>query len=398
MPFNDRIKQLLILSMLLLLIYVVIQELNVFLPGLLGALTLYILSRASYFQLVYNRKWKKGRAAGLYIVYYLLILGLPIFLAVMLLSPKVNAFLADPNAMVEQAKTAITKVQQSLGFNFISSTSLDSSLSKLSAFLPSLLNSTATLITNLAVMLFILYYMLYNGREMERFMIRVLPLKSENTAMLATETKKMVKANALGIPLISIIQGLTATLGYFIFGVKEFALWGFLTGVFAFFPVVGTMVVWVPLVVYTFAMGDTFNATALLIYSFVVTGNVDYISRITLLRRMGNVHPVITILGVIVGLGLFGFIGLIFGPLLVNYVIVLFNIYVNEFIDDNPKLQIDMKEEAVSKAEKEKLKEEKAEEKQLEKRIDREKEKLEQEKERDHDDKKDSHDKKSSKE
>jgi predicted PurR-regulated permease PerM len=71
----------------------------------------------------------------------------------------------------------------------------------------------------------------------------------------------------------------------------------------------------------------------------VVTGNVDYIARISLLKRMGDVHPVITILGVLVGLGLFGFIGLIFGPLLVNYVIVLFNIYMNEFTDrDIPKM------------------------------------------------------------
>ena len=48
---------------------------------------------------------------------------------------------------------------------------------------------------------------------------------------------------------------------------------------------------------------------------------------------MGNVHPVISVLGVIVGLGLFGFIGLIFGPLLVNYIIVLFKIYMNEFVE-----------------------------------------------------------------
>jgi len=69
--------------------------------------------------------------------------------------------------------------------------------------------------------------------------------------------KKIVKANALGIPLISIIQGLTATLGYFIFGVHEWALWGFLTGIFAFFPIVGTMIVWIPLVVYTFVTGHS---------------------------------------------------------------------------------------------------------------------------------------------
>jgi predicted PurR-regulated permease PerM len=351
--FNDRVKQVLLLLIILLLIYLTIQELVTFLPGLLGAVTLYILSRASYFQMVYNRKWKKGRAAGVFIFYYLIILGLPIFLAIVLISPKINAFLSDPTKMLESARTSVMHVQEKLGFTFLSEESLGNALNKLSAYIPTILNSTATLITNLAIMLFVLYYMLYNGSEIERYLNRVIPLKQENINKLASETKVMVKANALGIPLISIIQGLTATLGYFLFGVKEWALWGFLTGIFAFFPVVGTMVVWVPLVIYTYAIGNNWQATAILIYSFVVTGNVDYISRITLLKRMGNVHPVITILGVIVGLGLFGFIGLIFGPLLLNYIIVLFNIYTNEFsTEEQPPPELD-----VNKSEEEKDKE-----------------------------------------
>lgn len=331
--FNNRIKQILLLSIIILFLYLVIKELSLFMPGLLGALTLYILSRANYFQLIYNRKWKKGWSAGLFIIYYLVLIGLPVFLAIVLIGPKINAFLADPSAMIAMAKESIATVQKKIGVQFVSEASLTNSLSKLSAFIPTILNSTATLITNLAIMLFVLYHMLYNGRGMEKMMNRIIPLKQENINMLAAETKKMVRANALGIPLISIIQGLTAALGYFIFGVKEWGLWGFLTGVFAFFPVVGTMVIWVPLVLYTFAIGETWQATALLIYSVVVVGNVDYIARITLLKKMGDVHPVITILGVIVGLGLFGFIGLIFGPLLVSYTVLLFNIYINEFID-----------------------------------------------------------------
>lgn len=334
--FNDRLRQVLLLIIIIILGFLVVKELYLFLPGLLGALTLYILSRKNYFQLVYHRKWKKGRAAGLFIVYYLLLLGLPIFLAVTLISPKINEFLADPNAMINAARHSIQTIQQKMGMELVSDSTLTNSLSKLTAYIPGLLNSTATLITNLAIMLFVLYYMFYNGAELEREMSRITPLKQENINMLASETKRMVRANALGIPLISIIQGLTATLGYFIFGVNEWGLWGFLTGVFAFFPVVGTMIVWVPLVIYTFAIGETWQATALLLYSAIVTGNVDYFARITLLKRMGDVHPVITILGVIVGLGLFGFIGLIFGPLLISYVLVLFKIYRNEFIDNVP--------------------------------------------------------------
>ena len=338
--FNDRIRQLALLFLILLLVYLSIKELYVFLPGLLGAVTLYILSRANYFQMVYNRKWKKGRAAGLYIIYYLIILGLPIAFAIMLISPKINSFLSDPTAMLNNAKASVMHAQQKLGFTIVSEESLGQSLNKLTTYIPGFLNSTANLISNLAIMLFILYYMLYHGRDMEKYLSRMIPLRPQNVNMLAQETKVMVKANALGIPLISIIQGATATLGYFIFGVDEWALWGFLTGVFAFFPVVGTLVVWVPLVLFLYATDKNWQATGVLLYSIVVTGNVDYIARITLLKKMGDVHPVITILGVLIGLGLFGFIGLIFGPLLLNYVIVLFNIYTNEFLESNEQIEV----------------------------------------------------------
>jgi len=331
--FNNRIKQVLLLAMLVLLILVSIKELFFCMPGLLGAVTLYILSRANYFQLVHKKKWKKGRAAGLFLIYYLILLGIPIFLAVTLISPKVNAFLSDPGAAVESIKLAVVQVQEKMGVSLVSEESLSNSLNKLTAFLPTLLNSTANLVTNLAILLFFLYYMLYHGNEMEKVLYRIIPLKDTNTTMLASETKKLLKANALSIPLISLNQGLTATLGYFIFGVQEWALWGFLTGVFAFFPVVGTMIVWIPLVVYTFTTGHSGMGIGLLLYSIIVTGNVDYIARITIMKKLGDVHPVITVLGVIVGLGLFGFIGLIFGPLLVNYIIVLFKIYMNEFVE-----------------------------------------------------------------
>lgn len=331
--FNERIKQVLTLSIILLLIILVITELVDFLPGLLGAITLYILSRGQYLRLIYQKKWKKGLTALGFILFYLVIIGIPVTIAVALISPKINSLLEDPNAMLQSAKHTISVIQQKVGFNFISENSISTAVNKLTALIPKLLNSTLNILSNLAIMLFILYYMLFNATEMEKYLNKVIPLKRSNVKILSDETKKQVIANALGIPLISIIQGLVATLGYFIFGVSDWGLYGFLTGVCAFFPVVGTMIVWVPLVIYMFATGDNLHAILVAGYSLIVTGNVDYIARITLLRRMGDVHPVVTILGVLVGLGLFGFVGLVFGPLLINYIIVLYDIYMNEFVN-----------------------------------------------------------------
>ncbi len=333
--FNHRIRQLILLAIILLLVVISVVELKTFLPGLLGAITLYILSRSSYFRFIYKRKWKKGLTALLYVFFYLILFGIPFALAILLISPKLNTFLEDPSGFISDAKVAVMHLQQKTGMQFVSAASLEKSLSGIVSFVPTILNSTANLVSNLAIMLFLLYYMLYNAKDMELALNRYIPLKQRNINMLASETRVTVKANALGIPLISIIQGITATLGYFIFGVQDWALWGFLTGVFAFFPVVGTMLIWVPLVIFLYASGENGQATGVLLYSAIVTGNVDYAARITLLKKIGDVHPVVTIMGVLIGLNLFGFIGLVFGPLLLNYILVLFRIYMNEFVDND---------------------------------------------------------------
>jgi predicted PurR-regulated permease PerM len=262
------------------------------------------------------------------------LLALLVYFTFALLEKQVHPFLNDPASTLSQTRQAIEEVQSKTGITIIADETLTNMQQKIAQLLPSLLNDTVNLLLNLAILLFVLYYMLVHGKEMETYLARILPLKKQNIHLLATETKRIVKVSALGIPLISIIQGVTATVGYIIFGIPEFILWGFLTGVFAFFPIVGTMIIWVPIVIFMYASGDNWNATGLSIFSIIVTGNVDYLARITLLKRMGHVHPMVTVLGVIAGLNLFGFIGLIFGPLLVNYVILLFRIYTNEFIEE----------------------------------------------------------------
>lgn len=345
--FNNRIRQIVILLLLLAMTWLTMKELYVFFPGLLAAITLYILSRNSYFQLVYQHKWRKGWTAGLYLLGYFILTALLVYLTFVLIEKRIEPFLSDPATMLSNAQDAINEIQQRTGVSFVEEGTLSGFQKKLVDFIPSLINDTGMLLANLGIMLFMLYYMLVHGTEMETFFARVIPLKKGNISVLAAETKRLVRASALGIPIISLIQGVVATIGYAIFGVSEYVVWGFLTGVFAFFPVVGTLIVWVPLVLYMYASGDTWNATGLFFYSLIVTGNIDYLSRITLLKRMGNVHPVVTVLGVIVGLGLFGFIGLIFGPLLVNYIIVLFRIYMQEFTDKSDAvLQGEKKEQA----------------------------------------------------
>ncbi len=329
--FNERLRQIIVLLLILAIAVLLVSQMTVFIPGLLGGITLYILSRTLYFQLIFKRKWKKGWTALLFIFCYLIIIALPVYLSISLASPKVSAMAENQQQIIENIQSVSEKFREKTGISVFSADNAKTIAEKISTFIPRILNSTVVLITNLIMMFFLLYYLLVHGRDTEKYLGKIIPLKNENINLLAGETKMMIRANALGIPIICIVQGAFAALGYWIFGIEDWGLWGFVTGVFAFFPLVGTMIVWVPLVAYLFIHGSNWPAIGLTIYSVVVTGNVDYLARLKLMKYMGDVHPIITVLGVIVGLNLFGFMGLIFGPLLISYFIILVKIYINEF-------------------------------------------------------------------
>lgn len=311
------------------------MELYVFVPGFLGAVTLYILTRSPYERLVKKRKWSKPWTAALFIVLGLIGIMIPMYLTVKVMLPRVSEVFTHSEELMKGVNELSRQISEYTGTDLLTKDNMASLQKMIANFIPTFLNSSLNILGNIAMCFFVIYFMYVNGDQMEESLRRFIPLHDDSVQKLAAETMNMVRANAIGIPLISIIQGIFATVGYWIFGLDEWGLWGFLTGVFAFFPVVGTMLIWAPLVIFLYAQDATWQASGLLIYSFVITGNVDYLARITLMKKIGDVHPLITILGIIVGLALFGFMGFIFGPLLLSYLILLTKIYTSEFVENN---------------------------------------------------------------
>ncbi|HQY10964.1 MAG TPA: AI-2E family transporter [Ferruginibacter sp.] len=329
--FNNRLRQIILLLVIILLAILLLNQLFIFLPGFLGAITLYILLRDSFYYLTIKKRWKKTGTAVLFILGSLVVIALPLYFSIRLISSELSVILNNPTELIADAKIVGQKIFDVTGIQLMSEQNILTFQKQAAAIIPSLLNSSAAILSNFAVMFFLMYFLLANGREVERFLDRFIPLKEENIDMLSQETKNMIRANAIGIPVLAIIQGIIATIGYWIFGVKDFGLWGFLTGVFSMVPIVGSAVIWAPLTAYLFAIDKTGHAVGLLIYAVVLISNIDYVIRLTLLRKFMDVHPLITVFGVIVGLGLFGFWGVIFGPLLISYFIILIRIYMNEF-------------------------------------------------------------------
>ena len=248
--FNNRIRQIIVLIIILLIGYLIIKELYLLIPGFLGAVTLYILGREKYAHLVYVRKWKPSWTALLYILVSLVVISALMYFTIKVMLPKFNIVFSHPQELMQGLHKLSEQINATTGVDLFSEANLAKLQQGLGNFIPTFLNSTLNILGNVVMMFFVLYFMLVNGKEMEAAVTTFIPLHPESITKLAKETKNMVRANAIGIPLISLIQGLFATAGYWIFGLSEFGLWGFLTGVFAFFPLVGTMLIWLPLVIF----------------------------------------------------------------------------------------------------------------------------------------------------
>ena len=334
---TNNLKQIALLSLIVVLGLSILNRFSVFVPSVLAAATLYILIRHWYIVLVTKRKWKKWVAATFFIFSCLILIVIPLFFLFQAIAPTLNNIL-DQTGNLEKTLATLSANLKSAGVPINTNTAqINDIIGKISSVAPSILGATANMLTNTVLTFFFLYFMLVQGKEMEYAIKDFLPLKHENVDDIWTSTRLMVFANAIGIPLLAVSQGIVATVGYWIFGVESFVFWGVLTGVFSIVPIVGCALVWVPICIYMVMEGDTANAIWLAVYSFVVTGGVDNVLRFTILDKIGDVHPIITTIGIIIGVPMFGFMGFIFGPLLVSYLLLLVKIYRVEFTDHKPR-------------------------------------------------------------
>ena len=329
--FNERFRQIVFFIILMALGVVIFIQIQFLMTAFLGAITLYILNRRFLFSLIYNKKWNRYLATILLLLIDAIALLIPFGLATVFLVPKLQDFSSNASDLYKGIKEIISMIDSRFGIQLLSKENLSNIPSMVSSFLPDFLSSAGSIFINLSTMFFLLFFMLSNANNMENTLLKYIPLSIENKKLVVKETKNIVASYAIGIPFLALAQGFSAYIGYAIFGIQDPMLWGFVTCVCSVIPFVGSSIIWIPLVVYLFASGQSQSAVFLAIYCAVVVLNVDNVLRLFLLKAFADIHPLITLFGVITGLKLFGFIGLIFGPLLVSYLLLLVRIYVKEF-------------------------------------------------------------------
>jgi predicted PurR-regulated permease PerM len=326
-----KINRYFFLAVIIVFALLLLWALMDFFTAFLAATMFYVLSKPLVYWLGKRWNWKRSSAAILVITVSFFIILLPIGLFATMIYSKVVQVAAHPDDIIKPFKHFGEIIQQRFGINIISKDSLAKIQGIATQTISNLLNGSFNFFTTITMMYFFLYFMIIKTGKLEAGLILYLPFKRSKMLLFGDELKAQTFSNAVGVPLICVVHGVLSYFGYLIAGVNDAGFWGVVTGFASVLPLVGTGLIWVPTSIYLLAQGSNWQGVFLIGWGLLVIGISDNVIRFVLAKRMADVHPIVTVLGVIIGLKYFGITGLIFGPLIISYFLILSKIYYVEY-------------------------------------------------------------------
>ncbi|WP_339841116.1 AI-2E family transporter [uncultured Maribacter sp.] len=324
------IRQLIILLLIIFLGGLIIKYMLPYISGVLGALTLYVILRKWMIKLI-NKGIKKSRAALLLIFAATIGIFIPLSGAVLMLSSELGN-LADKSEEVTKAlKEQIFQLEKYIQYDVSSTIDPKQASGWLTENLQGFASGTFNMIISLGILLFILYYMLISPKQLKESLLEYLPLSNKTLVILGKEIDSVVRSNAIAIPLVALAQGIIALIGFFIFGIENPLFWFVIVTIGSMIPFIGTFIGIFPVFVLSIASGNDFQAWGVLLYGILVVGLTDNVIRLFVLKKLDSIHPLITLIGVLIGIPLFGFVGLIFGPLIISLFLIIVKIYKQQY-------------------------------------------------------------------
>lgn len=325
-----------LMVLILVLGYLIINGLWSFVNGLFGAVTLYVLVRGQMTYLTEKRKMKSVFAAALILIEVIACVCVPLYLITWALITRIQDVNVDISELIETVKHFITLVEDKTGYDLLNISNVETAAGYMTKGLQFVIGHVGSLLVTTIMMIFILYFMLISRKTMEAYCYGLMPFTEKNKHVVMSEIHHIVRSNAIGIPLLILIEGIIAVIGYWAAGVPSAVLFGVLTAFTTIIPLIGTAIAWCPIVVYLALTGNWIAAFGLLAYCAIILFNMDSVVRFVLQKKLADTHPLITVFGVILGLKLFGFWGIIFGPLLISMFFLLVNIFKKEYLDSPP--------------------------------------------------------------
>lgn len=232
-------------------------------------------------------------------------------------------------------------IPKSLISSEASSSLIDNIKSSASNLIFNFLGKFNTFILNLpslflkfAVVIFVFFFSLKDGEKAIEYLKSISPLRKETEEKFFKRFKDVTNSVLLGQILVGIIQGTTAGIGFFIFGVKNPLLLTLLSIIASMIPL-GPWLVWLPVNIFMFIGGRTGIAFVFLIYNLFFTSLIDNVVRPFIVSKRTEINTGIIVVGMIGGFFIFGILGFIIGPLILAYVLLLLEIYKKKNVEES---------------------------------------------------------------
>ena len=190
---------------------------------------------------------------------------------------------------------------------------------------------TLQFFVSLGLMLYIAFFMLRDGPRLVEMLVRALPLGDEREHMLFAKFAEVTRATIKGNLVVAVVQGTLGGLIFWFLGIPAAFLWGIVMTLLSLIPVVGAGLIWLPVAVYLFAVGDWVKGLILVVFGVGVIGLVDNVLRPVLVGRDTKLPDYIVLLSTLGGFAMFGMNGFVIGPLVAALFMAFWQIFIRDF-------------------------------------------------------------------
>jgi predicted PurR-regulated permease PerM len=190
-----------------------------------------------------------------------------------------------------------------------------------------LLINLPSFLLQFAVFLFTFYFAIRDGDELKKYISTLSPFSKATGEKFLKEFRGITNAIVFGQVLIGIIQGLALGVGLFVLGVPNALILTFIACLVSIIPVLGSWLVWLPVGVFLLLAGNTFSGIFILLYGALFVATIDNLLRPYIISKQSNLPVALSIIGTIGGLYFFGIAGLVLGPLVLAYVLIIIEFY-----------------------------------------------------------------------
>jgi len=185
----------------------------------------------------------------------------------------------------------------------------------------------ASILLQFAVFLFTFYFAIRDSDQLKEYISTLSPFSEATEKKFLKEFRGITNAIVFGQVLIGIAQGLAVGVALFFLGVPQALILTFIASIVSMIPVLGSWIVWMPIGLYLLFTGHTFDGVFLLLYGALFVSTIDNLIRPYILSKQSNLPVAMSVIGTIGGLYFFGIAGLILGPLVLAYILIIIDFY-----------------------------------------------------------------------